>query len=99
MMIFFLPIEITLEEITGRDPEGMSQARRHEDIAVRCLFIAESLFWITGQLGHWGEHDGWIYKESSFHEALQRIGTLGEALAGAASEEVQKLAHLQDRSE
>jgi hypothetical protein len=82
---------------TYDDPEDTPEHRLRMFKAMNAASACERLFWVVKHLGVAMEHRGIAYTESDFHEALETIGDIGIALAVAASEEAQDLAHIAKR--
>ena len=95
---FRMEIPIVINYEIGLDPAGLPKHKVSGMAAVQSLYLCESLFWVVQQLGAAASHDGWIFRRGDLFEAMERIGEIGRAIATAASDHVQHLEHLAERS-
>lgn len=96
--VYRVEIPLVIEHELGLDPEKLPEHRLLQIKGVRGLQLCESLFWVVRQLGLIPEHSGHIYSPQSLNEALASIGEIGQAVASATSERVQRLEHLVDKA-
>lgn len=95
--VYRLEIPLVIAHEIGLDPDKLSGHRLLQIKGTRSLQLCESLFWIVRQLSLLPEHSGHIYSPTSLHEALEGIGEIGQALASATAEHLQRMEHLVDK--
>lgn len=82
-----LPLTIEWETYMGRDTPA---AKLHTAAAVKGLFVCEGLFWAVAQLAEPSGLRGDDARPAELFEALEYLGIIGRALAGAVREELDK---------
>jgi hypothetical protein len=95
--VYRLDIPLVIEHEIGLDPSKLPEHRLLQIRGVRSLQLCESLFWVVRQLGLIPEHSGHIYSPQSLNDALVSIGEIGQAVACAASEHVERLEHAAEK--
>ena len=104
--MYQITITIAVDYSTGIDPATRHEAYTHQLVAEKCLYLCESLFWLTQQLGEAGQAGHQPLNMNRFYEALVNVGELGRALTATVHRQVDTLERLagkdtneQDRSE
>jgi hypothetical protein len=94
-----ITIKIVLEHLVGLDVATISEMRKNEIAAVRCLFIGGSVFWCLQQVAAARMHNTFVMSDQDMFEAFTRLGELGEAVTNAALEYVEALAREDGREQ
>jgi hypothetical protein len=95
--VYRLEIPVVISHEIGLDPDALSEHRLLQLKGTRALQLCESLFWIVRQLGLLPEHSPLLHSPPALSEALSDLGEIGQALASAAGEHLQRLEHQVDK--
>lgn len=95
--VYLVEVPLVISHEIGLDPAALPEHRLLQIKGSRSLQLCESLFWVVRQLALLPEHSGHIYSPVSLHEALADIGEIGQSLASAAGEHLQRLEHMVDK--
>ncbi len=96
--VYHVEIPLVIFHEIGRDPDALSEHMLLQVQGTRSLQLCESLFWVVRQLGLLPEHSPLIHSPLALSEVLSDLGEIGQALAAAAGEHLQRLEHLVDRA-
>lgn len=96
--VYRLEIPLAISHEIGLDPDSLPEHRLLQIKGSRSLQLCESLFWVVRQLSYLPEYGGQIHSPEALNEALASVGEIGQALASAAGEHLQRLEHLVDKS-
>lgn len=97
--VYSLEIPLVISHEIGRDPEALSEHTLLQMKGTRSLQLCESLFWAVRHLGLLPEYGGQVYSPEALNEAIADIADVGQALASAAGEYVQRLEHLVEKEQ
>lgn len=95
--VYRLEIPLIISHEIGFDPDTRPEHWLLQVKGTRSLQLCESLFWVVRQLALIPEHSGHVYSPPMLHEALADIGEIGQALASATGEHVQRLEQLVEK--
>lgn len=95
--IYRVALPLIIEHEIGLDPASLPEHRLLQLKGSRSLQLCESLFWVVTQLAPIPEHGSHVYSPASLNEALESVGQLGQALASAAGEHVERLEQLAEK--
>lgn len=96
--VYRLEIPLVISHEIGCDPDARPEHWLLQVKGTRTLQLCESLFWVVRQLGLLPEHSPLRHSPLALSEALNDIGEIGQALASAAGEQVERLEHLVDKA-
>jgi hypothetical protein len=95
--VYRVEIPLVISHEIGLDPDTRPEHWLLQVKGTRSLQLCESLFWVVRQLSLIPEHSGHIYSPPALNEALADVGEIGQALAAAAGDYVQRMEHLVDK--
>jgi hypothetical protein len=82
-----LPLTIEWKTYMGRDTPALKVQMA---TATKGLFVCEGLFWAVAQLSEPSGESGSESRPAEYFEALEHLGIIGRAVAGAVREELDK---------
>jgi hypothetical protein len=96
--VYHVEIPFVISHEIGLDPESLPEHRLLQFKGTRSLQLCESLFWVVRQISYLPEHSSLLHSPPALHEALADVGQIGQAIASAAGEHLQRLEHLVERA-